>query len=247
MAKHAVIGGTGLTDLSSLEITGERQVDTPYGKPSNALIEGRLADVDVVFLPRHGAGHRLAPHQINYRANVWALKDAGIENIIAINAVGGIPVELGPGRLAIPNQLVDYTWSRKHTFFDGDDGDVVHIDFSQPYSANVREALCHASDAAGVDAAQTGTYGVTQGPRLETPAEIDRLERDGCDLVGMTGMPEAALARELSLNYGACAVVANYAAGRGGGGEISMDDTRANLERGMQSVRKLLAHAVREL
>ena len=244
MAKHAVIGGTGLTNLESLEIVGERHVETPYGEPSSALIEGRLAGVDIVFLPRHGKGHRLPPHRINYRANLWALNDVGIENIIAVNAVGGIASHLGPGRLAIPDQLVDYTWGRPHTYFDGDDGEVVHIDFSQPYSSSVREALCRGSRAAGVDAAETGTYAVTQGPRLETPAEIDRLERDGCDLVGMTGMPEAALARELAINYGACAVVSNFAAGRGDGGEISMDDIRANLERGVGSVRQLLVRAI---
>jgi 5'-methylthioinosine phosphorylase len=244
VAEHAVIGGTGLTNLSSLALTGRREVTTPYGEPSGALLEGRLAGVEVIFLARHGQGHRLPPHKINYRANLWALREEGVKNVIAINAVGGIPETLGPGRLAIPDQLIDYTWSRQHTYFDGDDGDVVHIDFSEPYSANVREVLCAASEAAGVNAASKAVYGITQGPRLETPAEIDRLERDGCDLVGMTGMPEAALARELSLNYAACAVVANYAAGRGDGGEITMDDIRSNLERGMESVRQLLALSV---
>jgi 5'-methylthioinosine phosphorylase len=239
MTETAIIGGTGLGKLQGLEITERRVVDTPFGAPSAPLCRGVLFGVEVVFLARHGESHTVPPHRINYRANIHALRDAGIRRIIAVAAVGGIHPDLTPGRLAIPDQIIDYTSGREATFFEDGLNDVVHVDFTEPYCAVLRKALLSAARAADLDVLSRGTYGATQGPRLETAAEIDRMERDGCDMVGMTGMPEAALARELDISYATCAVAANAAAGRGRH-PITMADIVANLEDGMKQVRALL-------
>ena len=180
---------------------------------------------------------------VNYRANLWALKEQGISHVIAVCAVGGIRGDLVPATVVIPDQIIDYTWSRNHTFFETDLSEVTHIDFTEPYSDEMRQILLEAAAVAGVAAVAGGTYGASQGPRLETAAEIDRMERDGCHMVGMTGMPEAALARELGLCYAAIAVSANAAAGRGEG-VISMDDIEANLTRGMDQVRAILEQVI---
>jgi len=238
-SKLAIIGGTGLTSIKDLQIIRREMVHTPWGEPSGPLTHGILYGKEVVFLPRHGYGHTIPPHKVNYRANVWALNQIGAGRIVAVAAVGGIHSELTPGRLAIPEQIVDYTFGRGHTFFEDGLSQVVHVDFTQPYSPELRDLLIRAARAAGVDAWEQGIYGATQGPRLETAAEIDRLERDGCDLVGMTAMPEAALARELELGYAHCCVCTNAAAGRGEG-EISMAGLEANLKSGMKSVRLVL-------
>ena len=238
-SKLAIIGGTGLTSIKDLQIIRREMVHTPWGEPSGPLTHGILFGKEVAFLARHGYAHNIPPHKVNYRANVWALKQIGADRIVAVAAVGGIHQDLPPGRLAVPEQIIDYTFGRGHTFFEDGLSHVVHVDFSRPYSAKLRELLIRAAKAAGVDAWERGTYGATQGPRLETAAEIDRLERDGCDLVGLTGMPEAALARELELKYAHCCVCINAAAGRGPG-EISMAGLEANLKKGMSSVRKLL-------
>lgn len=242
MTRIAIIGGTGLTSLAGLEITGTEEVQSKYGAPSGPLTRGSLSGREVVFLPRHGAAHTIPPHKVNYRANIAALKQAGVTDIIAVNAVGGITPEMQAGVIAIPDQLIDYTWAREHTFFDGS-GEVVHIDFTQPYCESLRSRLLEAGRQAGIDLLAYGTYAVTQGPRLETPAEINRLERDGCHLVGMTAMPEAALARELELCYAGVSVVANMAAGRGEG-EITMEEIDHNLRGGMARVRQLLETAI---
>lgn len=243
----AVIGGTGLTQLKDLEITRRQVMHTPYGEPSGPLVFGRLNEIEIVFLPRHGARHTIPPHQVNYRANIWALRNAGVDYVVAVAAVGGIADEMKPGVVAIPDQIIDYTWSRANTFFDGgDEQGVTHIDMTWPYSETVRQTLIHAIDELDIAAVDHGTYGATQGPRLETAAEIDRLERDGCDLVGMTGMPEAALARELGLNYACSAVIANWAAGRADG-EITMEDIAANLDVGMARVKQILTHVIDSL
>ncbi len=243
MLDLAIIGGTGLTTLKDLEIRRREVKRTPYGEPSAPMLIGSLCGKEVVFLPRHGHGHTIPPHVVNYRANIWALKEMGIRNVIAVAAVGGIHAELTPGRLALPHQIIDYTWSRPHTFFEHDLTQVTHIDFTEPYCDNVRGVLIEAARKLKLDAVEQGVYGATQGPRLETAAEIDRLERDGCDMVGMTGMPEAALAREMELCYASCAVIANQAAGRGDG-EISMDEIQENLTSGMAKVRLLLESAI---
>ncbi len=247
MTETAIIGGTGLTSLNGLEIVRREVVNTPYGEPSGPLIHGELQGHRVVFLPRHGSGHTIPPHKINYRANIWALKSIGVDKVIAINAVGGIAPEFTPGRLAFPDQIIDYTWSRINTYFEEGLTDVVHIDFTHPYCEELRAMLVWAAGEAGLDTVNSGIYAATQGPRLETAAEIDRLERDGCHMVGMTGMPEAALAREQELCYAACAVVANWAAGRGDGESISMALIKQHLREGMQQVCRLLGEVVPRL
>ncbi len=243
MADLAIIGGTGLTSLRDLEISRREVMRTPYGEPSGPLLTGTLCGQEVVFLARHGHGHTIPPHMVNYRANIWALKETGVHSVIAIASVGGIRDDMEPGQLAFPNQIIDYTWSRKNTYFETDLTNVVHIDFTSPYCEELRCLLIEAARGLGLKAAEDGVYGATQGPRLETAAEIDRMARDGCDLVGMTGMPEAALARELGLCYATCAVIANRAAGRGEG-SISMEDIEGNLETGMERVRRLLETAI---
>jgi 5'-deoxy-5'-methylthioadenosine phosphorylase len=243
MAELAIIGGTGLSALNNLDIKRRQEIRTPYGEPSGSLVHGQLCNTDVVFLPRHGSAHTIAPHRINYRANIWALREIGVHKIIAVAAVGGIRQDMPPGRLAFPDQMIDYTWSRQHTYFENDLDEVTHIDFTEPYSAPVRQVLITAARQLELEAAEHGTYAATQGPRLETAAEIDRLERDGCSMVGMTGMPEAALARELGLGYASCAVIANWAAGRGTG-PISMADIETSLVSGMAKVRRLLETAI---
>ncbi len=237
----AVIGGTGLQRLEGLELLGREAVETPYGAPSAPLARGRLAGRELLFLARHGEGHTIPPHRINYRANLWALKEAGAPRILAVAAVGGIDPDLAPGELVLPDQLIDYTHGREATFFDGDgtpEG-VVHVDFTEPYDGALRELLRRAAEAGGVPLRDGGCYGCTQGPRLETAAEIRRMARDGCTLVGMTGMPEAALARELGLPYCCLAVVANAAAGLAQG-PITMEQIHTALEEGMARVRRLL-------
>lgn len=211
----AIIGGSGLTQLANLEVTHRRAVRTPYGEPSGAVTFGTLRGREVMFLARHGYGHTIPPHEVNYRANLWALKAEGAEEVVSVASVGGIRSELGPGTLAIPDQILDYTWGRRSTYFEGGDVPVKHVDFTEPFTESVRARLLAAARAAGEAVFDGGVYATTQGPRLETKAEIDRLERDGADMVGMTAMPEAALARELELPYATLAVVVNHAAGRG--------------------------------
>ena len=240
----AIIGGTGLTRLSTLAVAHREVVRTPYGEPSAPLLFGQIADRDAVFLARHGHGHTIPPHRVNYRANLWALKDRGATAILAVASVGSI-VGAAPGDLVLPNQLIDYTSDRAQTFFDGGDQQVVHVDFTHPYTQSLRQVCLAAAAAGGIPLHDGGTYGAVSGPRLETAAEIDRLERDGATLVGMTGMPEAALARELQLPYAAVCVVVNHAAGRGDSAQqISMEGIVRVLEGAMVKVRGLLDHVV---
>jgi 5'-methylthioinosine phosphorylase len=239
MGYLAIIGGSGFAAMPELEVLDARSVDTRYGSPSAQLTRGRLAGSDVVFLPRHGSGHAIPPHRINYRANIQALADAGVDRIVALAAVGGIADDCGPLALCVPDQLIDYTHGRDGTFYDGIEGDVVHVDFSFPYSASLRRQLLDSARHNGLAVRDGGTYGVTQGPRLETVAEIRRLQRDGCDLVGMTAMPEASLARELGIAYATFAFVVNWAAGKSDG-EIGMDEINANLARCAADVRRVL-------
>jgi len=240
MPELGIIGGTGLTSLKSLEITKREVVHTPYGEPSGPLTHGLLSGKEVVFLARHGYGHTIPPHRINYRANIWALEHTGVKRVIAVAAVGGIRADMSPCRLVIPDQIIDYTWSRGSTYFEEGLTHVTHIDFTQPYCDELRQLLIQGCRTSSLDTVEDGTYGATQGPRLETAAEIDRMESDGCSVVGMTGMPEAALARELELCYAGCAVVANWAAGRGGDKNIKMDEIEKNLKQGIDKVRILL-------
>ena len=236
----AVIGGTGLYKFPGLEDIERDHIDTPYGKPSGDTVVGTVAGKRVAFLARHGESHSIAPHRINYRANVWALHRLGARRIVGINAVGGIRDDMGPRVVAVPDQIIDYTSGRSTSYSDADGAEVKHIDFSEPYSAALRAALLEAAGKAGVAVVDGGCYGATQGPRLETRAEIARLRRDGCDLVGMTGMPEAALAREVDCEYACLALVANWAAGCGDEVEISLPEIFANLEVATAAVPKII-------
>jgi len=244
----AVVGGTGLYRFPGLEDIERHHVDTPYGKPSGDIVVGTVGTRRVAFMARHGETHSIAPHRINYRANVWSLHRLGAKRIVGVNAVGGIREDMGPRVIAVPDQIIDYTSGRLTSFCDVDDAEVKHIDFSEPYSASLRVALIAAAASAGVAVVDGGCYGATQGPRLETRAEIARMRRDGCDLVGMTGMPEAALARELECEYACLALVANWAAGCDPthAPEISLPEIFAHLEAATAEVPKivgaLLAH-----
>ena len=214
----AIIGGSSLGKLAALEVTRRVEIDTPYGAPSGPLVFGRLNQRDVVFLARHGENHILPPHKINYRANLWALHAQQVKKVLAVATVGGIGAGWSPGMLAVPDQIIDYTWGRAATFFDGSDGAVRHIDFTHPYDEALRARVLRAAGRIGEALHAGGTYAATQGPRLETAAEIRCLARDGAHMVGMTGMPEAALARELALPYATLALVVNAAAGTGASG-----------------------------
>jgi 5'-methylthioadenosine phosphorylase len=237
----AIVGGSGLSQLGNMEVTQRRVARTPYGEASGPLTFGRIKGRDVVFLARHGYGHTIAPHEVNYRANIWALKDAGADAVVSVASVGGIRNDITPGTLLLPDQIIDYTWGRASTYFEGAGVPVNHIDFTQPYSMELRKRLLKAAGAAKEQIFDGGVYAATQGPRLETAAEITRLERDGADVVGMTGMPEAALAREISMDYAALAVVANYAAGRGDSKRaVPLDKIGDILDAAMGRVRRII-------
>ncbi|MGD0959796.1 MAG: S-methyl-5'-thioinosine phosphorylase [Methylomonas sp.] len=235
----AIIGGTGLTRIEDLRIKDRQLLDTPYGAPSAPYLLAELNGVQLIFLARHGDPHRIPPHKINYRANIWGLKELGATDIIGVTAVGGISSVMAPAVISAPDQIIDYSYGREHTYFADGLESVTHIDFTLPYSATLRARILRAAKKSGVKIVDYGTYGCTQGPRLETAAEIQRLARDGCDLVGMTGMPEAALAKELALEYANISVVANWGAGLAEG-EISMEDIEKNLETGMRKAIELL-------
>lgn len=241
----AIIGGSGLTTLSSLDVSHREVVRTPYGEPSGALVFGRIAGQEAVFLARHGYGHTIPPHRVNYRANLWALHHAGVEGVISVASVGSIRGDLGPGDLVLPHQIIDYTWGRNSTFFDGEGSPVTHVDFTHPYDASLRCRIAAAAKHLGINLKIDAVYAATQGPRLETAAEINRMERDGADLVGMTGMPEAILARELGLPYAAINVVANHAAGRGSSATgIHFESLDVVLQEAMVQVRSIIAQLV---
>ena len=237
----AIIGGSGLTKLANLEVGKRKLARTPYGDPSGAITYGRIGEREILFLARHGYGHTIAPHEVNYRANLWALKQAGADSVVSVASVGGIRNDIWPGTLVLPHQIIDYTWGRTSTYFEGPGSPVNHIDFTEPYSRDMRAKILAAAAACGERVTDGGVYAATQGPRLETAAEINRLERDGADIVGMTGMPEAALAREIDLEYAAIAVVANYGAGRGDSEHaVALDRIEAILEEAMGRVRRII-------
>jgi len=232
-----IIGGTGMAEWAGAQAMDP--VATPWGEPSAPPAAAEVAGRRLVFLARHGNPHSIPPHRVNYRANLWALRACGVERIVAVNAVGAIRADLAAGGLAVPDQIVDYTWGRGHTFSDGGDAPLSHVDFTRPYSLALRAALLAAAANAGVGAADGGVYAATQGPRLESAAEVRRLRNDGCDLVGMTGMPEAALARELGLEYASLCVVANPAAGLDGD-RIDEAALYASLDQGMRAARAVI-------
>jgi 5'-methylthioinosine phosphorylase len=241
----ALIGGTGLYAFPGLREVERRDVSTPFGAPSGPLVLGTFGGKRLAFLARHGEEHTLAPHRVNYRANVWALHHAGARQVVGVNAVGGIRADMGPRAVVIPEQIIDYTHGRLSSFCDVEGAKVEHIDFSEPYSEGLRRKLAAAAARAQIHVVAGGCYGATQGPRLETTAEIARMRRDGCDLVGMTGMPEAVLARELGLDYACLALVANWAAGCGPGPgamePISLPEIYANLDAATAQVPVIIA------
>ncbi|WP_417541543.1 S-methyl-5'-thioinosine phosphorylase [Methylophaga thalassica] len=241
-----IIGGSGLTQYPGLEITEQKYVETPYGDPSAAIKIGTLNGKQVAFLPRHGDRHNIPPHRINYRANIHALKTIGVTDILAVAAVGGITDKFAPGVLAVPDQIIDYTHGREQSFFSEQFRADNHIDFTWPYDQELREILLKAAADAGLTALDGATYAAVQGPRLETAAEIRRLARDGCDLVGMTGMPEACLAREAELSYATLAVVANWAAGITNN-VLTMDEIQQTLAGGIDDVKTIIANVMKQL
>lgn len=242
----AIIGGSGLTKLGNLDVTHRRAVRTPYGEPSGALTFGSLCGCDVVFLARHGYGHTISPHEVNYRANIWALHAEGVSQIVSVASVGGITATYTPGSLVVPHQIIDYTSGRASTFFEGGDVPVTHIDFTHPYTESMRQRVLSSAATVNIPAIDGAVYAATQGPRLETAAEIRRYERDGADIVGMTGMPEAVLARELGVEYAAIAVVVNHAAGIGDSADgIHFDAIEQTLQESMGRARLLLEEFVR--
>ncbi len=241
----AIIGGSGLTQLANLDVTHREVMRTPYGDPSGAVTFGQLGGQPVAFLARHGYGHTIPPHEVNYRANLWALHKIGASGVVSVASVGSIRADLKPGDIVIPHQLIDYTWGRKSTYHEGCGVAVRHVDFTDPYDPALRQRLIEAAARAGMTVSDAAVYAVTQGPRLETAAEIDRFERDGADLVGMTAMPEAVLARELGLPYAAINLVANYAAGRADSRHgISFDAIEQVLQESMGRVRTIIAALV---
>jgi len=241
----AIIGGSGLTTLSNLDVSHREVVRTPYGEPSGAVVFGQICGQPAMFLPRHGYGHTIPPHLVNYRANLWALHHHKASGIISVASVGGIRSDLQPGEIVLPSQIIDYTWGRKSTYFDGNGAPVTHVDFTEPYDADLRRRIREAAQALSVEIKEGGVYAATQGPRLETAAEIDRFERDGADLVGMTGMPEAVLARELGLPYAAISVIANHAAGRGSSANgIRFESLEHVLQEAMGKVKAIIEKLV---
>jgi len=241
----AIIGGSGLTTLSNLDVSHREVVRTPYGEPSGAVVFGQICGQPAMFLPRHGYGHTIPPHQVNYRANLWALHHHKATGIISVASVGGIRDDLQPGEIVLPSQIIDYTWGRKSTFFDGNGTPVTHVDFTEPYDPALRRRIREAAASLSIEVKEGGVYGATQGPRLESAAEINRYERDGVDLVGMTGMPEAVLARELGLPYAALSVIANHAAGRGSSANgIHFESLEHVLQEAMGKVKAIIEKLV---
>ena len=218
MKAIGIIGGSGLVALPELCAASE-DLTTPYGEASGPISTGKISGRSVAFIPRHGSPRRFAPHQVNYRANMWKLRELGADSILAVSCVGAINTEIGTGDFVVPHQLIDYTHGRKHSFDEQDDAHTGHFDFSEPFDDDLRSALIQAAQEEGQASrlSFSGCYGVTQGPRFETAAEIQRMARDGCDIVGMTLLPEASLARQLELKYAALCPVVNMAAGRGDG------------------------------
>lgn len=243
----AIIGGTGLTELENLHVKRRVIVRTPYGEPSQPLIFGEICGGEVIFLARHGSGHTIPPHEVNYRANIYALHLQGVTEIAAVATVGGIHPELSSGKIALPHQIIDYTNGRANTYYDGITNPVKHIDFTEPYCAKLRAKIAKAASDIDEEIINYGIYAATQGPRLETAAEIDRLERDGATMVGMTGMPEAALARELGISYAAICPVTNYAAGRGDSQHgVNYEDLVSNLNQTLTRVRNIIAQLMEQ-
>lgn len=243
-AKIGIIGGSALDAIANLEVSHREMVNTPYGATSSPLLFGKMNGGEIVFIHRHGFGHTIAPHEINYRANIWALRELNVTHIVATAAVGGITEHMSPKTLVIPDQIIDYTHSRSQTFYENNQEPVVHVDFTWPYDEALRGVLNESAVKENMAVVSRGAYGAVQGPRLETAAEIKRLERDGCDIVGMTAMPETVLARELDMKYACCAIVVNWAAGKGSEDVSLHDAINESLKAAKADVHVLLADAL---
>lgn len=242
----ALIGGSGFSGPGVLSDTETVEIDTPYGAPSAPIVLGKLGGTPVALLLRHGPGHRFAPHTVPYRANLWALKKLGVEGVVGVATVGGIAGPLGPGGIAVPDQLIDYTWGREVTYYDRPEAGVKHVDMTHPFDRGLREELIAAAAALGKDLMTEGTYACTQGPRLETAAEVRRYARDGADMIGMTLYPECALARELDLPYAGICVSVNHAAGMGDSkDEIDFESLHDVVERAVAKVVEVVEETLR--
>ena len=242
--KIAIIGGSLLKGLSNLTAVTEENVNTPFGQPSGHFACGKLNDTEVIYINRHGSEHHIAPHQINYKANMFVLKTLEVTDIIAVTAVGGISDAMSPMKWVVPDQIIDYTHGRLQTYSDVNDTKVNHIDFTYPFDKTLRNRLITVLENQACDHEKQGTYGVTQGPRLETIAEIKRMHQDGCDIVGMTAMPEASLARELGMNYATLSLVVNWAAGKGEGELISMEEITQLISEGNEACEKIINEVI---
>jgi len=247
MSDVAIIGGSALPSLNKMQMIEEYDIETPYGATSAPLQKGLFAGREIVFLDRHGITRTTPPHKINYRANIWALKELGIKYIVGISIVGGIRADMTPGHFAFPDQLIDYTYNRPATFFEDDFNFNRHIDFTYPYCRQLHSKLVDAAQELGLNFSDDATYAVTQGPRFETVAEVNLLERDGCDIIGMTAMPEAVLARELEMNYACVAIVGTKAAGRSDGFNVDVKKMQQVVDASMKQMFDLLACLIKNL
>jgi len=237
-----VIGGSGLYDIDGLEIREEIALSTPYGATSSTYKLGTLDAAELVFLARHGSPHRIPPHKVNYRANIWGFKSLGVEKIISIGAVGGITGEMRPGSIVILDQIIDMTMgARAATFYDEEK--VVHIDFTHPYCYEMREIFIQAAGDISLPVKKNGTYICVNGPRLETEKEIQFFSFIGADVVGMTAMPEAALARELEICFTGISIVTNYAAGIAGA-KLTTTEVVESMGNSLGAIKALLRAAV---
>ncbi len=244
MAKIGIIGGSGVYDIPGLTFVREVIHDTPFGKPSDSFKVYSLSGEEILFLPRHGSEHTFPPHKVNYRANIWGFRDLGVKRIVSIGAAGGINSSFNPGDIVLPDQIIDKTVSRVSSFYE--EGRVVHVDFTEPYCDELRRSFMNASHALDIPVYARGTYVCTEGPRLESKAEIQYFSIIGADIVGMTGMPEACLARELELCYAGIVIVTNHAAGIGAR-KLSVTEVMETMKRSTGPVKRLLFHTLSHL
>lgn len=247
MSKIGLIGSAGLMNYANLEVLQPEAKKTPYGDPSSLLTHGLLQGKEVVLLQRNSDAGTIPPHRINYRANIWALHEAGVKHIFAFAPVNSIRTDLTPGSLVLPDQLIDYTYGRPHTFFDDNFDGTRHIDFRFPYSELLRELVITTANDMDLSITDEATYGVCQGPRLATLAEVNRLERDGCDVIGMSGMPETILARELGIEYTSICFVTHKAAGRRASVTVAQDEIGNVLLNSLTGLRSLMEEVILKL
>lgn len=240
MVKHTlgVIGGSGLYQIEGLTNVEELRVDTPYGMPSDVVVRGLLGETTMLFLPRHGRGHRIPPHQINYRANVCALKTLGATHLLSVSAVGSMKEEIAPGHLVVPDQLIDLTKSRRSTFFD--DGIVAHVPFADPVCRDMAEAVADAAVAVGATVHRAGTYVCMEGPQFSTRAESLLYRSWGVSVIGMTAMPEAKLAREAELPYATLALATDYDCWHATHEEVSVEAILATMATNIDRAKRAL-------